>query len=96
MELKTRYVVKGINKEQTINSIIEIKTTADGQKIEYVADKWDGELPDSSIKNVSVKQVINPFWWAHYWFAWVWWTWSFVWWTGPWLVSSSYFDTDAD
>jgi len=51
MDLKTRYVVKGINKEQTIQSVIEIKTTADGSKIEYVADKWDGELPDSSIKN---------------------------------------------
>ncbi|TID27922.1 hypothetical protein E2P81_ATG00679 [Venturia nashicola] len=66
MELKTRYVIKGINKEQTINSIIEIKTTADGSKIEYLADKWDGELPDSSIKNafrrlnaVTVPMMIN-------------------------------------
>jgi len=51
MDLKTRYVVKGINKEQTIASVVTIKTTADGSKIEHVADKWDGELPDSGIKN---------------------------------------------
>jgi hypothetical protein len=87
MELKTRYVVKGINKEQIISSIVEIKTTPDGSKIEHVADKWDGQLPDSSIKNVSVRKVINPFWWAYYWFAWLWWAWSFVWWTRPWMVS---------
>merc|ERR1712000_23755 len=52
MDLKTRYVVKGINKEQTINSVINIFITADGSKIEKVEDKWDGELPDSGIRDV--------------------------------------------
>jgi len=51
MNLKTRYVVKGIGKEQTINSVINIHTTADGKKIAKVEDKWDGNLPDSSISN---------------------------------------------
>jgi len=51
MDLKTRYVIKGISKEQTIASVITIQATPDGSKIEKVQDKWDGELPDSSIKN---------------------------------------------
>jgi len=51
MDLKTRYVVKGIGKEQTISSVVKIYTTADGSKIEKVQDMWDGELPDSSFKN---------------------------------------------
>ncbi|KAF2674827.1 hypothetical protein BT63DRAFT_420098 [Microthyrium microscopicum] len=51
MELETRYVVKGIGKEQLIKSVVEIHTTPDGSKITKVADKWDGKLPDSSIKN---------------------------------------------
>jgi len=66
MDLKTRYVIKGINKEQTISSVITIETTSDGSKIAKVQDKWDGELPDSSIKNafrrlnaVTVPKMIN-------------------------------------
>jgi hypothetical protein len=54
MDLKTRYVVKGIGKEQTIQSIVAIHTNADGTKIVKVEDKWNGELPDSAIKNVRV------------------------------------------
>ncbi|KAI9697145.1 MAG: hypothetical protein M1820_007880 [Bogoriella megaspora] len=50
MDLKTRYVVKGINKEQTISSVINIFTSADG-KIERVEDKWNGELPDSGFRD---------------------------------------------
>ncbi|KAF2159381.1 hypothetical protein M409DRAFT_60847 [Zasmidium cellare ATCC 36951] len=49
LDLKTRYVVKGINKEQTIQSKVLIHT--DGDKISKVEDKWDGKLPDSSITN---------------------------------------------
>ncbi|KAF2433372.1 hypothetical protein EJ08DRAFT_647417 [Tothia fuscella] len=51
MNLKTRYVVKGIGKEQTIESVINIFTNADGSRISKVQDKWDGELPDSGFKN---------------------------------------------
>ncbi|KAK8215449.1 hypothetical protein M8818_002070 [Zalaria obscura] len=50
MNLKTRYVVKGIGKEQTISSVVNIFTDKDG-KISKVEDKWDGKLPESSIAN---------------------------------------------
>ncbi|KAI9692358.1 MAG: hypothetical protein M1822_006589 [Bathelium mastoideum] len=50
LDLKTRYVVKGIGKEQTISSVINIFTSADG-KIDKVEDKWDGQLPDSGFRN---------------------------------------------
>jgi len=51
MDLSTRYVVKGIGKEQKINSLVEI--WMDGDKISKVLDKWDGSLPDGAISNVS-------------------------------------------
>jgi hypothetical protein len=50
MDLKTRYVVKGINKEQTIESKINI--FHDNGKITKVEDKWDGKLPESAFKDV--------------------------------------------
>jgi hypothetical protein len=50
MDLKTRYVIKGIGKEQTIQSVVAIHTDGEG-KITKVEDKWDGKLPDSSIAN---------------------------------------------
>ncbi|KAK4554763.1 hypothetical protein LTR86_008265 [Recurvomyces mirabilis] len=47
MDLDTRYVVKGIGKEQKIHSLIEIHM--EGDKISSLADKWDGKLPEGSI-----------------------------------------------
>ena len=98
MDLKTRYKIKAIGKEQIINSVITIATTADGSKIEKVQDKWDGELPDSSIKNVSsIWQLFSPFWWLHYAEGWAFWCWSWTWYTRPWMVRT--FDeihVDAD
>ncbi|EME44959.1 hypothetical protein DOTSEDRAFT_127776 [Dothistroma septosporum NZE10] len=47
LDLKTRYVVKGIGKEQTIASKVLIHQ--DGDKISKVEDRWDGKLPESSI-----------------------------------------------
>ncbi|KAF2243833.1 hypothetical protein BU26DRAFT_543299 [Trematosphaeria pertusa] len=65
MDLKTRYVVKGIGKEQTIQSLVAIHLDEQG-RISKVEDKWDGKLPDSSIANafrhlnaVSVPKMIN-------------------------------------
>ncbi|MDI1492035.1 MAG: hypothetical protein OHK93_003246 [Ramalina farinacea] len=55
MDLKTRYVVKGINKEQTISSKITIAYDKDTSKITKVQDKWDGNLPDSSFKDAMRK-----------------------------------------
>ncbi|MCJ1225880.1 hypothetical protein MMC12_002529 [Toensbergia leucococca] len=51
MDLKTRYVVKGIGKEQTINSKIVIFYDKATGKITKLEDKWDGQLPDSTFKN---------------------------------------------
>lgn len=86
MDLKTRYVVKGINKEQTISSKITIAYDKDTSKITKVQDKWDGNLPDSSFKDVSIDQLFNPWWWVHYAEGWAWWSWSFTWKTLPWQV----------
>ncbi|KAF1351002.1 hypothetical protein BDV97DRAFT_397967 [Delphinella strobiligena] len=65
MDMKTRYVVKGIGKEQTISSVINIYLNSQG-KIEKVEDKWDGKLPDSAIANafrhlnaVTVPKIIS-------------------------------------
>ncbi|KAI4619930.1 hypothetical protein J4E83_005153 [Alternaria metachromatica] len=50
MDLRTRYVIKGLNKEQLIQSVVAIHLDEQG-KIKKVEDKWDGKLPDSSIAN---------------------------------------------
>ncbi|KXS93881.1 hypothetical protein AC578_5497 [Pseudocercospora eumusae] len=81
MDLKTRYVVKGIGKEQVVESKVLIYT--EGEKISMVQDKWDGKLPDSGIANVS---FWNPFSWIKYAEGWAWWTWSWVWYTTPWMA----------
>lgn len=53
MDLKTRYVVKGINKEQTIESKVNIFYDESTGLISKVEDKWGGKLPDSGFKDVS-------------------------------------------
>ncbi|KAJ4371255.1 hypothetical protein N0V83_004472 [Neocucurbitaria cava] len=65
MDLKTRYVVKGIGKEQTIQSVVAIHLDEQG-KISKVEDRWDGKLPDGAISNafrhlnaVTVPKMIN-------------------------------------
>jgi hypothetical protein len=86
MDLKTRYVIKGINKEQIIQSVVAIHLDEQG-KVAKVEDKWNGKLPEGSIANVSSPlQLVNPFWWAHYWFAWGFWMWSLTWETRVWRV----------
>ena len=86
IDMRTRYVVKGISKEQTIDSKIAIAYDKDTGKITKVQDKWDGNLPDSSFKDVSFDQLFNPWWWVHYAEGWVWWSWSFAWNRLPWQV----------
>jgi hypothetical protein len=56
IDMRTRYVIKGINKEQTIQSVVAIHTDEEG-KISKVEDKWDGKLPDGTIANVSADPV---------------------------------------
>jgi len=85
MDMSTRYVVKGLGKEQKIDSVVEIHT--EGDKITKVADMWNGKLPDGAISNVSSLWTLgNPFWWFHYAESWVFYAWSFTWETSAWRV----------
>lgn len=88
IDMKSRYVVKGIGKEETISSVVNIFTTPDGM-IEKVEDKWNGTLPDSAIANVSFRKAVSPLWWMNYGIAWVFWLWSFIWYTRVWMVRLS-------
>ena len=86
MNLKTLYVVKGLGKEAKIDSVVEIHSN-EQNKIVKVLDKWNGEMPESSIRDVSgVLTLANPLWWFNYYIAWMFWAWSFVWYTRPWMV----------
>ncbi|OAL53830.1 hypothetical protein IQ07DRAFT_640858 [Pyrenochaeta sp. DS3sAY3a] len=65
VDLKAKYTVKGINVEQTIQSVVAIHLDAEG-KISKVEDKWNGKLPDGAISNafrhlnaVTVPLMIN-------------------------------------
>jgi hypothetical protein len=82
LDLKTRYKVKGIGAETTIQSTVEIHTADDG-RISMVVDKWNGKLPDGAFTQASWSQLCSFWWWVHYGEAWAWWGWSRVWWTRP-------------
>jgi hypothetical protein len=91
MDMTTRYVVKGINKEQIISSKILVTLDAAGEKIVRVEDRWGGEMDkDSSFKNVSsIFQLLSPFWWLRYGGNLAWWAWSLTWETSVWRVRPS-------
>lgn len=50
--MSNKYVVKGIKKEQVMNSVVKIYLASDG-KIEKVEDRWNGKLPEGAISDVS-------------------------------------------
>lgn len=52
MDMRSKYTIKGIGKEQEIQSEVHIHLDEQG-KIKRVEDKWDGKLPDGPISNVS-------------------------------------------
>jgi hypothetical protein len=54
MDLKTRYVIAGIQKEQTIESKVTISYNESSGQITKVQDKWNGKLPDNAFADVSV------------------------------------------
>ena len=91
MDLRTRYVIKGIGKEQTIDSKVNIFWEEATGKITKVEDKWDGKLPESSIQNVSVERLFSGWGWVHYGESWAWWGWSFVWDMWWWQVCFCYY-----
>ena len=51
-------MVKGIGKEQVIQSEVAIHLDGEG-KIEKLEDKWDGKLPEGGIANVSISVTIG-------------------------------------
>lgn len=83
--MSNKYVVKGINQEKVMNSVVRIHVGADG-KIEKVEDRWNGELPSGAISDVSNPSnwTLSPFagvrwavrtgsdvaWWAFCTFSW--------------------------
>jgi hypothetical protein len=85
MDLSTRYKIKGIGKEQVIDSVVNIHTNSAG-KITTVVDRWSDQLPEGVFAKASWAQIFSLRWWLNYYIAWAWWFWSFVWWTWPWLV----------
>ncbi|EPE36513.1 hypothetical protein GLAREA_08676 [Glarea lozoyensis ATCC 20868] len=62
MNLSTRYVVKGINTEQTIDSVVKIHTDAEGKHITMVEDKWNGSIPEGPFTKVfrNLNSVVVP------------------------------------
>ncbi|KAH9905470.1 hypothetical protein F4778DRAFT_779806 [Xylariomycetidae sp. FL2044] len=48
LDLSNAYVVKGIKKEQVIDSRVRIHVGADGRTIEKVEDRWNDELPEGT------------------------------------------------
>lgn len=87
IDMKTRYVVKGVNSEKIINSVVNIFTNDKG-KITKVEDKWDGSLPDGSVKNVSLRPW-NPWAWLEFYGNIGFWAFSFFWYTWPWMVRTT-------
>jgi hypothetical protein len=85
MDLSTRYKIKGIGKEQIIDSVVNIYTNSAG-KITMVEDRWSNQLPEGAFGKASWAQIFSISWWFNYYIAWIWWLWSFLWWTWPWLV----------
>lgn len=83
--MSNKYVVKGINQEKVMNSVVRIHVGSDG-KIEKVEDRWNGELPSGAISDVSNPSnwTLSPFagvrwavrtgsdvaWWAFCTFSW--------------------------
>lgn len=57
--MSNKYVVKGIKKEQIMNSVVRIFVGQDG-KIEKVEDRWNGKLPEGAISDVSTTSSIFP------------------------------------
>ncbi|EXJ93737.1 hypothetical protein A1O1_02130 [Capronia coronata CBS 617.96] len=45
LRLKDRYTIKGLGKEQLIDSHILVYLTPDGEKVTKVVDRWGGEVP---------------------------------------------------
>ena len=54
MDLKTRYVIKGVGTEQTVDSKIKISYNESTGRITEVQDRWNDNIPTSSFATVSL------------------------------------------
>ena len=80
MDMKTKYKMKGVGIEQTIQSVVKIHHD-NQEKITKVEDRWNDELPEGTFKNVS---ILSPTSWLYYYRAWIYWLWSHVAWDTLW------------
>lgn len=60
LKLRNKYVVKGIKKEQVMNSVVRIEVSEDGM-IQKVEDRWNGSLPEGAVSQVGVPPLFSPF-----------------------------------
>jgi len=51
MDLKTKYVVKGLGTEKVIDSVVDIYLDKETGKISKVLDKWGGEIGEGAVKH---------------------------------------------
>lgn len=54
MNLKTRYKIKGIGKDQIISSVVQIYTDGIGERIVRVENRWNDILPEGPFSKVSL------------------------------------------
>lgn len=62
--MKTKYTVKGVGSEQTIDSKVRIFTEGDGEnmRVVRVEDRWGGELKEGSFRDAmkNLNSVVVP------------------------------------
>jgi hypothetical protein len=56
MDLRINYVIRGLDKQQMIQSVVAVYLDDEG-KISKVEDRWNGELPEGAIGEVSGERV---------------------------------------
>jgi hypothetical protein len=86
MDLKTRYKMKGLGTEKTIESVIKIYTDESGERITQVEDRWNGDIPEGAFAKVSLLDLLNPFWWIYVCGIVVFWIFCRICWTRLWEV----------
>ncbi|RDL42305.1 Uncharacterized protein BP5553_02284 [Venustampulla echinocandica] len=52
MDVKTRYKIKGIGKDQIIDSVVQIYTDDMGEGIVRVENRWNNELPHGAFSKI--------------------------------------------
>ncbi|KAI1007876.1 hypothetical protein K3495_g345 [Podosphaera aphanis] len=63
LDLKSRYKIKFIGKEQIISSVVKVYTDVDDTKITGVEDRWNGNIPEGAFATVlrKINSAVVPF-----------------------------------